>query len=303
MTKLKNNSVILSLVLVLLCGCGKELKDLQNTSDTSTLSAINVLDPAKGNLRLVATDAPFTYDSVTSAKITVSRIDIKNASSGYITVMSQPATLDLVNLKNGMISVLSDLTIAPGEYDEIRLLISSASVDLKNGSHFNLTVPSGAQSGLKVFISPAISVNSQMSKDVLLDFDLSRSFVALGNSQNVNQILGFNFSPIIRASNLTSAGTIAGKINSDNGTNDLSDDLPLAGAVVGLSQNGNTISTAVTEANGNYKFIGLPAGSYTLTISSAGFSPRDPINLSVTSGNITMTDDVLLNFVIQNPAQ
>lgn len=303
MNKLRKISLLLLLTSAFLNSCGKELKDLRNTSDTSTLSATNVLDPAKGNLRLVATDAPFTYDSVTSAKITISRIDIKNASSGFITVMSQPATIDLVNLKNGMLSILSDMTIAPGQYSEIRLILSAASVDLKNGSHFNLTIPSGAQSGLKIFLSPALTVNSQISKDVLLDFDLSRSFIALGNTQNVNQIMGFNFSPVIRASNLSTAGTIAGKVSNDSGTGDISDDLPLAGAVVILSQNGNAVSTAVTEASGNYKFIGIPAGTYSLSINADGFTPKDPLTVSVTAGNITVVEEAVLNLIVQVNAQ
>lgn len=50
-------------------------------------------------------------------------------------------------------------------------------VYLKNGKRFDLSVPSGAQTGVNVFLSLVINVVSQVSTDLLLDFDLSRSFL------------------------------------------------------------------------------------------------------------------------------
>ena len=213
----------------------------------------------------------------------------------------QAATLDLINLKNGMISTLSDITLAPGQYDEVRLFISAASVTMKNGNNYNLTVPSGAQTGLKVFINPSINITTQMSTDVLLDFDLSRSFIPKGNPHSPNGIMGFNFMPVIRAANLTTAGTLAGKIMSDNGTtSDASDDVAVNGAVVSVSQNGSVVSTAVSDESGNYKIIGLALGNYDFNASAEGYNPRDQSSTSITAGNVT-TENALLGFIVVTP--
>lgn len=280
-------------VLALSISCGQQPgSSLQKTLE-SPLSSSSILSPATGNFRLVATDAPFTYDTITSAKITLNKIVVRQSGGSFTTVMDKSVTLDLVNLKNGLMSTLADLTIAPGQYDMIQLHVSSASVDLKNGKHFDLNVPSGAQTGVKVFLSPVINVVSQVSTDLLLDFDLSRSFLPLGNTASPNGITGFNFFPVIRAANLTTAGSISGKVLSDNGTSDVGDDLPFGGAIVEVKQ-GTTSSTAVTGEDGVYKIIGLPAGDYEVSISAEAHTSSSSLQTSVAAGNLSSLADVLL---------
>lgn len=232
--KFAKTAILLSTAIIV-SGCGGKIGD-QLGSLQNALPVSSVLAPATGNFRLVATDAPFTYDHISSAKITIALIKVRKTDGTFTTVSEVPKTLDLVNLKNGMVSSLSDITIPPGQYDLVQLHIASASVDMKDGRHFDMTVPSGAQTGLKVFVSPSINVSTQVSTDLLLDFDLSRSFLPLGNPRSPRGITGFNFMPVIRASNLTTSGTVAGKVLSDFGTPDVSDDLPLAGAIVEVKQ-------------------------------------------------------------------
>ena len=43
-----------------------------------------------------------------------------------------------------------------------------------------MKVPSGEQTGIKVFIDPGIHVEGGISAELLLDFDLSKSFVMRG---------------------------------------------------------------------------------------------------------------------------
>jgi hypothetical protein len=244
---------------------------------------------------LIATDAPFSFDNVSSAKLIIDKIEAKSANSVVTSILKAPVGLDVVTLKNGLVAAMVDINLPPGEYDELRLYISSATVDLKEGNHFNLTVPSGASSGLKVFISPAVKITTQASTDILLDFDLARSFVPQGNTKSSNGITCFNFKPVLRAANMTTAGTISGKVMSDNGTPSATDDVNLAGAVAKVSQNSEVVATAVTDTMGNFKMIGLPAGSYSLEVSSEGFNDSSSNNVSVTAGNISNSGTTLLN--------
>jgi len=214
-----------------------------------------------GTIRLLATDAPFNFDTVTSARITVSKIVLRK-NGEKVTVMEKETTLDLLQLRNGIVESLSQLEIPVGEYNEVILVISEASVDLKDGRSFPLTVPSGASSGLKVFVKPAITVSENVSSSLLLDFDLSQSFVPQGTNSGIT---GFNFNPVIRATNMGLAGSISGIIWSNNNTPvDLTDDVPVPGAVVTIKNGSEIVTTAVTDDMGFYKVLGLPALDYTV---------------------------------------
>jgi hypothetical protein len=257
-----------------------------NTQDNTNSS--------QGTLRILATDDPFPFDSVAAATMTVSKIELRSTSESYITVLENPVTLNLVELKNGITATLTDLSVPTGNYDQIRLIVTEASVDLKNGSHFEMKVPSGSSSGLKIFISPSIQVTSELSTDVLLDFDLSRSFTPQGSSKNMSEISGFHFHPVIRASNLTTAGTVSGKITSDQGTPDAyGDDRPIQNAVVTVSQDDAVISIASTDAQGKYSLIGLPEGDYRMEVSAEGFEKKEYETIQIVKGNVLTMDSIL----------
>ena len=68
----------------------------------------------------------------------------------------------------------------------------------------------------------------------------------------------------VRATPATKTGTITGTVREDLDNND-SGDSPIGGVTVTLKDaNGNIVGTAITDANGNYAFNNLPAGTYTV---------------------------------------
>lgn len=222
-----------------------------------------------GTIRLLATDAPFNFDTVSSAKMTVNKIVLRKNGS-KVTVLDKEITLDLLQLRNGIVESLSQLEIPVGEYNEVILVISDASVDLKDGRTFPLTVPSGASSGLKVFVKPAITVSENVSSSLLLDFDLSQSFVPQGVNSGIT---GFNFNPVIRATNLGLAGSISGIVwNNNNTVIDPTDDTPIPGAVVTIKNGTEIVTTAVADDLGYYKVLGLPALDYTVVGEAEGYT-------------------------------
>lgn len=277
-------------LLLALFSCGKEV----SPSKSRTVTSLENLGAAEGNFRLIATDAPFTYDNVSSAKVIVNRAEAISSTDKIESLLGQPIALDLVALKNGLVTVVVDLDLPPGDYKEIRLVIDSGSIDLKSGQHYNLKIPSGTSSGLKIKLDPAIKITTQASSDILLDFDLARSYVPQGDAKDESTITGFHFKPVLRASNLTTAGTLTGKISSDQGTPDSSDDVALAGAVVSVSQDNAVVSSAVTDASGNYKIIGLPQGTYSVEVSSVGYTNSLPDEVSIVAGNVTTNEEILL---------
>jgi hypothetical protein len=249
---------------------------------------------AQGNLRLIATDDPFPYHTVKSAIVYINGIDVRSTSGDFVTVSHDTVALELIDLRNGVTRVLSDLNVPPGSYDQIRLYVDSASITTSNDVVWPLKIPSGTESGLKINISPPIQVSTEISTDLILDFDISRSFNCQGNPKVLSEIQGFHFKPVIRVSNLTTAGTLAGTIKTNSGTDSITtDDLPIEGAWVQVIQNDVVITTAVTDAAGKYQIIGIPAGNYQISFSAENHEIETEDSVDIPAGNVITENKTL----------
>ena len=257
MSKQSTNITILALSFIItmgLNGCSNPTED-----DTGNLSGDET-----GTLSVLLTDTPFPTDLVAEANVTIVKIEARaaggNEGSPYITLSEASQTYNLLDLRNGVTAGLAELEVPAGSYDLFRLYISDGSVVLKDGPTYNLTVPSGAQTGLKLFVSPAIEVVSGLTSDLLLDFDVEKSFVLKGNRDSIG---GFIFKPVIRATNASTVGRISGNV-ADTAASALNN------ATVWVAQD-TVVSTTYTGADGSYSILGLPAGSYSAYATLAGY--------------------------------
>ena len=177
---------------------------------------------APGKLVVKVTDAPFAIDLIESAMVTITKVEIRRAGDGLcdgvcdstgegypFTVISEDTmTFDLIQLRNGIAADLAELDIPQGKYDLIRLYVDEASLTVKDGETYTVKVPSGKQTGIKIFLRPALEIEGGLTSELLIDFDLSRSFQLRGNFHNPQGINGFIFKPVIRAVNMSTAGRI-----------------------------------------------------------------------------------------------
>ncbi len=203
----------------------------------------------------------------------------KDSSDVYVTVLNTPQEVNLMNLRNGITIDMADTSIQAGTYDMIRLYISKASVVMNDGTVFNITIPGGSHSGLKIFIPSGIVVSSNQSASLLVDFNLSHSLECIGRRDNP---LGFILNPVIRAVNDIDAGKVYGFVK-DTGM------MALKGAYLWLKGD-SVISSTVSEENGFYQMIGIPDGSYTLYAALAGYDTASVQNVHVSDGDHTRED-------------
>lgn len=242
----------------------------------------NPVNSQVGRLTLMMTDAPFPADHVSSTIVTVTRVEARNQSTEgnpFLTLSEETKTFNLLTLQNGITTELVDLDVPIGVYDQLRLFIGEARVTLVDGRTFNLTVPSGASSGLKINVTPGIEVQSALSVELTLDFDLSKSFVAQGNLNSVSGITGFIFKPVIRAMNTSSSGRIVGTVR-DTAS------VAIEGATISAIED-TVITTTLTNADGEYTLSALSEGSYTVSAEKTGFITVQQSGASVTAGNTT----------------
>jgi hypothetical protein len=239
-----------------------------------------------GRLVIKVTDAPFPMDLIESATVTISKVEIRKTGDGeedgnpFIILSEDTATFDLFELRNGISDELLDIEIPAGEYDLIRLYVSSAGLKLTAGFEFNVKVPSGEQTGIKMKIKPPLVVAEGLTEELLLDFDLSRSFVLMGHPFTPAGIRGFIFKPVIRVVNNSTAGRVEGLVT-DKSENKLQD------AGVWLKQD-TIITAAYTDSLGKYAIIGVPEGTYSLFSTKSGYDTVHYEGVKVYAGNKTV---------------
>jgi len=257
---------------LLLTGCNK--------------SEIASTNGGPGRLSVRITDDPLNISSVESATVTITKIEIRKAGANegdpFIELLTEPVTIDLFQLRNGITEELANLEVPRGDYDLVRLYVDDANLKIKDiANPFNMKVPSGEQTGIKVFINPAIHVEGGISAELLLDFDLSRSFVMRGKMAHN----GFIFKPCIRAANNSVAGRIEGFVRD-------SLMMKIASASVWVQQD-TLIMTAFADTLGHYAFIGIAPGTYSMFAAYENYDTASVHGIKVYSGNRTIQDFVL----------
>jgi hypothetical protein len=213
--------------------------------------------------------------------VTIDRVEVhivgdaaaEAEDSGWEVVSTDEHRLNLLDLTNGVTATLVDTEVPVGRLTQIRLHVRDAEVTLTDGRTFELDIPSGDRSGIKIFPDPDIEVAGALTTELLLDFDVSRSFHPIpASARQAAEIREFFFRPSLRCANLSETGSLSGHVFNDAGTPETTDDTPIAGAAVVARRNGEELATTATAADGRYVLPGLLPGEYSLEASANGFT-------------------------------
>ncbi|MEQ8414239.1 MAG: DUF4382 domain-containing protein [Imperialibacter sp.] len=250
-----------------------------------------------GQLVVKMTDAPFPSDLVSEANVTVTKIEARQKSgdseSAFITIMEGEVSANLLDLTNGVTENLADVEIPEGTYDLIRVYVADATVVLSDGTTFDLKVPSGSSSGIKIFVKPGIEVAGGLTAELLLDFDVASSFVAKGSTSSPSGITGFSFKPVIKASNQSFAGRLVGTVTTEVEGETETEIVAVGGATVSIYAADTLNTTALTAEDGTYTVLGLQAGLYDVTVEAGGFAATTSDGVEIVAANATTQDFVL----------
>ena len=152
---MKTKSLLLLIPVIIILSVFSCQKD----SDTTTL-------------RVMMTDAPALWEEV---NIDLERVEIKLArdTNSWVSMQTNAAIYDLLGLQNGVDTLIAQASFQSTEIvKEIRLVLGTDNTIKVDGQAFELTVPSGAESGLK------IKVNKDLNADIetlTIDFDAQLS--------------------------------------------------------------------------------------------------------------------------------
>ena len=132
----------------------------------------------KGTLVMQITDAPADLN-IEKALVTISDVEVnfaggdENATTGWMTVVSEEQTFDLLQLV-GVTELLGETQLAAGKYNQVRLSVTSAKVTI-DGTEYDLEVPSD-----KLKLVKGFDIVAGETTTLTLDFDAKESVVATG---------------------------------------------------------------------------------------------------------------------------
>lgn len=234
-----------------------------------------------GRLTVKLTDAPFPLDLVAETNVVIDNVMIKLADEedSLLTITVEEFDINLIELTNGITVELADIEVPEGTYDQIRLSVSESTVMLTDGTIYNLKIPS---ENIKVEVTPNIAIDADEPVELLLDFDVSRSFVVQGNPDTPAGIKGFIFEPVIKAVNLAETGTLNGMVENTSAE-------ALEGAQLSVFAADTLNTTAFTDVNGAYTILGLLPGDYEVVAEIKGHV-SDTLSASILLQDITVVN-------------
>jgi hypothetical protein len=258
-----------------------------------------------GILEIVATDAPIDPSLVEAAMVEVVKVRIhassdEDADSGWITLYDgAPVRISLMTLRNGITSLVASGRLSAGTYRQMRLHLSGGYLELTNGNVYStddgtLKMPSAMTSaGHKLFFNPPIVIPAGGREQIVLDFDLTKTFQPIPGNDPENASR-YNLHPEIRAAVTSISGELRVTVRQDDGTGNLVG-VPDAMVYVlppGETDTANSVASSITDDTGSAAIIALLPGTYDVLADSGGVQGRVD-GVVVMTGEASLVDIVL----------
>ena len=160
------------------------MKNIKTIFIATAMSSLLLVACSKNNdrstLNVRLTDAPLAVDEV-NVEILEVRVNMNEAtatdaseesSNGWIKMETNKGVFNLLDLQNGIDTILGTALLPTGTVKEIRFILGPNNTIKENGVEYPLVIPSGASSGLKIKVDKALKADFET---LLIDFDAALS--------------------------------------------------------------------------------------------------------------------------------
>ena len=193
---MKNNYTLVLGLTFLVAGCGSE-----NTP-------VSTPAPPSGNTRILVGASTGSVLAATSAKVNISQVKLVRADTGEeVLLASTTDSVDLESYCQGTAKPIAGNSIPAGDYDEVRLVISSASLDLDDKCHFDFDVADDDDREIKVHLPHPIRIDPDHDDDIRLNIDLDHTFVDQGSCSGRDHDI--TFKPVVTPADPTPVTPVA----------------------------------------------------------------------------------------------
>ncbi|WP_445665394.1 DUF4382 domain-containing protein [Fodinibius sp. AD559] len=246
------------LSLVLIASLAISCTDLSSNVESS-----NTVD-GKAHMKVNLTDAPGDYQQVNidvqGLRIHYTPVESDTAESDsvesdnegeWIDLPVEPMKVNLLELTNGVDTLLAEADLEPGHYKELRLILGSDNTVMVDSTIQDLKVPSGQQSGYKIKFKTDLEAGEEI--EVTVDFDAGRSVHKAGRSGK--HILKPVLKAFVEDGDEVDVGSVAGSV----------EPAEAAPNVFAIMDN-DTAATTQTDQDGSFLLQGLEDGQYDISI-------------------------------------
>ena len=230
-------------------------------------------------LTVSITDA--AVDSAAEVWIEFTGIELQPESGDRISYdFDSPLSINLLSLQGNLSQdFFNNSPVPEGTYSWVRLKVNAtldgtldSYIKLDDGNSYELDVPSGSQTGLKINTPFTVTANAETA--VTIDFDLRKSIVLSAGE--------YKLKPVLRLVDNSTTDTVTGTVDSALASDaSCSDSDPLTGNAVYLfeghdvipddidNKNPEPVTTALLTLDATsgllqYEIGFIPAGNYTL---------------------------------------
>ena len=212
------------------------------------------------------TDAPGPYEEV---NIDLQAVEVIGNNGQTVTLNTTAGIYNLLDLSNGISTQIAASGLGDIKASQVRLLLGTNNTIKLNGITYPLATPSADQSGLKINVTQTLLEN--VDNVILIDFDANTSIVETGLNT-------YKLKPVLRTIVAQTSGIIKGAISS-----------PGTKATVTATSSSNVAYSSMVNAAGQFEVSGLPAGTYSFTV-----TPKLPA-LPVTQTGVVVTVNATTN--------
>ena len=232
------------LVAVLIFACQKEIND-------------DIIDPGKPHsvkVFLTDHDTPL-FDSVF---IDFQKLEVKLdgdsiSNGGWVTLNINAGVYNILRFRNGLDTLFATGTLPNARIRKIRLTLGLQNSVMLNGQRFSLRVDDNDRQVVADIENSNFEIVPPNQVLFWIDFDASQS-IQVDNSGSGNNN-GYRLKCHIKIFTQRNTGRIEGRV------------LPQAADPIVMAINGTDTATAIPDQNdGEFKIVGLSAGTYTVFI-------------------------------------
>jgi hypothetical protein len=247
---------------------GKSSVNIYLTDDPSLVFDHVFLDISKVEIK-VEDDSEASHESEHQGEVD-DNDSRGETSGGWISVGIHPGIYDILLFRNGLDTLFASTSFdASRQLKKVRLTLGTNNSVVLNGASFPLTLNGNDNFVVIKIDESVVALNSGGLTNFWIDIDAGRSIRKHGSD--------FELKPSAKVFSREKSGGIEGRV------------LPAAAGAVVMAVNGTDTATAKPEAEGEFKFLGLKPGNYTLIFHA---TTNNYLDASLANVVISGTEDV-----------
>jgi hypothetical protein len=184
-------SILVPIIACNLTDNSNDFGDIFDSPDGSTRLVVGIHDAAQGSAARSAGNGK-DIQGIQALNLTVQQMVIIDMDGKQTVILDEDRDFDILGVSRSDPVVLSNISIEPGTYQELRLILRDENTITVNGEIHPIRIPSGEQSGLKLK-GPFIIPNGKLFS-LMIGLDTSKSI-------SWNQGQGYRLQPVLEITN------------------------------------------------------------------------------------------------------